>query len=262
MDASSKGIGAVLLQQEHPVAYASKALTATQQNYAQIEKEMLAIVYGCTKFPDYIFGMPTVELKTNHKPLEMILKKPLHQAPPRLQKMIMMIQKYPVTVKYRPGKELVVADTLSRAYLTDKECLPAEADFEVNVIHTLPIFERCFKRLQEETLQDPALQHLKSTVKSGWPEKKNEISTAISPYWNCRDEISTHNEIMFKGAKVIVPKSMQSEMLLAIHSSHLGMEKCKQRVRDILYWPGMCKQIEDIVLSCQTCNKFQRKNTR
>lgn len=100
-----------------------------QQNYAQIEKEMLAIVYGCTKFHDYIFGMPSVELETDHKPLEMILKKPLHQAPPRLQKMIMMIQKYLITVKYRPGKELVVADTLSRAYLADKKNLPADADF-------------------------------------------------------------------------------------------------------------------------------------
>ena len=93
VDASSKGMGAVLLQEEHPVAYASRALTNTQRNYAQIEKEMLAIVFGCTKFHDFIFGIPNVEIETDHKPLETILKKPLHQAPARLQKMIMAIQK-------------------------------------------------------------------------------------------------------------------------------------------------------------------------
>ena len=72
-------MGAILLQDEQPVAYASKALTKSQQNYAQIEKEMLAIVFGCTRFHEYIFGLRTVEIETDHKPLEMILTKPLHQ---------------------------------------------------------------------------------------------------------------------------------------------------------------------------------------
>ena len=80
VDASSKCLGAVLLQNDHPVAYASRALTNTQQHYAQIEKEMLAVVFGCTKFHDYIYGMPNVEVKSDHKPLEAILRKPLCQA--------------------------------------------------------------------------------------------------------------------------------------------------------------------------------------
>ena len=116
VDASSKGLGAVLLQDQHPIAYASRALTSTQQNYAQIEKEMLAVVFGCTKFYDYIYGMPNVEVESDHKPLESILKKPLHQAPVRLQKMIMTVQKYSINVIYRPGKCLAIADTLSRAF--------------------------------------------------------------------------------------------------------------------------------------------------
>ena len=71
---------------------------------------MLAVVFGCTKFHDYIYGMPNVEVESDHKP---ILRKPLHQAPLRLQKMIMTTQKYSFNVTYRPGKQLVLADTLS-----------------------------------------------------------------------------------------------------------------------------------------------------
>ena len=63
VDASSKGIGAVLFQEGQPVACASKSLTTSQQNYAQIENEMLAIVFGCTKFHDYIYGLPGVRVE-------------------------------------------------------------------------------------------------------------------------------------------------------------------------------------------------------
>ena len=66
---SSKGLGAVLIQSDHPVIYASRALTDTQQHYLQIKKEMLAVVYGCTKFHDYIYGMPKFEVESDHKPL-------------------------------------------------------------------------------------------------------------------------------------------------------------------------------------------------
>ena len=88
VDASSKGVGAVILQNDRPVAYASKALTLSQQNYAQIEKEMLAIVFGCERFHDYLYGQREITVESDHKPLEAILKKPIHQAPLRLQKMI------------------------------------------------------------------------------------------------------------------------------------------------------------------------------
>ena len=89
VDASSKGLGAVILQKNQPVAYASKALTESQQNYAQIEKEMLVIVFGCERFHDFLYGQDVVTVGSDHKPLEAILKKPIHQSPLRLQKMIL-----------------------------------------------------------------------------------------------------------------------------------------------------------------------------
>ena len=116
IDASSKGLGAVLLRDEKPLAYASRALTPTQQRYAQIEKKTLAIVYGVQKFHQYIYGR-TTDVETDYKPLQYILNKPLREAPLRLQKMMLILQLYDLKVKYVPGSERYVADALSRAYL-------------------------------------------------------------------------------------------------------------------------------------------------
>jgi len=134
--------------------------------------------------------------------------------------------------------------------------------FEINIVQALPISEAKLEKLKQETLKDPSLQELKNTVEKGWPETKTEISISISPYWSYRDEISTSDGILFRGERVIVPKGMQTEMLCAIHSSHLGMEKCKRRARDVLYWPGMNSQIENAVSNCQTCNAYRRANTK
>ena len=107
VDASSKGLGAVLSQDEKPLACASRALTPTQQRYAQIEKETLATVYGVQKFHQYIYGK-TTDVETDHKPLQYILNKPLHEAPLRLQKMMLILLWYDLKVKYVPGSELSV----------------------------------------------------------------------------------------------------------------------------------------------------------
>ena len=116
-DASQSGVGAALLQEGQPVAFTSRALTSTEKNYAQIEKELLAIVHACDRFDQYVFGRE-ITVETDHKPLEVILRKPLFAAPKRLQRMMMQLQKYNLKVVYKRGTELYIADTLSRAYLS------------------------------------------------------------------------------------------------------------------------------------------------
>lgn len=118
VNASSEGQGAVIMQEAQPVAYDSRSLTDTQKRYAQIKKELLAIVYGCEKFKQYLYGKQ-VQVESDHKPLESVFKKGLHKAPPRLQKMLMRLQAFDLCVTYKPGKDLHIADTLSRAYLRE-----------------------------------------------------------------------------------------------------------------------------------------------
>ena len=114
-DASQSGLGALLLQDGKPVAYASRALSSAETRYAQIEKELLAVVFAFTKFHQYVYSKD-VTVESDHKPLEAILKKSLAAAPPRLQRMLLQLQKYSFTLHYRPGKEMVLADSLTCIY--------------------------------------------------------------------------------------------------------------------------------------------------
>ena len=112
---------------------------------AQIEKELLTIVFACQKFQNFIYGFNT-KVQTDHKPLEIIFNKPLCLVPPRLQRMLLRLQKYDLSVKYVHGKFLYIADTLSRAHLADT---PESHDKEIELaIHqyTAPPHFRCEER--------------------------------------------------------------------------------------------------------------------
>jgi len=93
-DASHNGLGCVLLQDGKPVEYTSRAMTETEKQYAQIEKEQLAIVHGFEKFHSYLYGRSDVVVVSDHKPLLAIHKKALATAPKRLQRMLLRLQRY------------------------------------------------------------------------------------------------------------------------------------------------------------------------
>ena len=112
VDASQKGLGAALLQDGCPAAFASKDLTPVKQHYANIEHELLACVFRAEQFHTYVFGC-AFTVQSNHKPLEQINIKNLLDTPVHLQRMLLSLQIYDDTIKYWPGKEMLVADALS-----------------------------------------------------------------------------------------------------------------------------------------------------
>ena len=85
VDSSLHGLGAVMMQEGRPIAFASKSLPDTESHYANIERELLAVVYGCEHFHTYLYGKPFTA-QYDHKPLEMIQLKNLLATPPRLQR--------------------------------------------------------------------------------------------------------------------------------------------------------------------------------
>ena len=176
-DSSQSGVGAALMQNGHPIAYASRTLTETESRYAQIEKEMSAIVFDPEKFNHYTFGRRTV-VHSDHRPLESILKKPLLRAPKRLQETMIRLQKYDLEVKYEKGNKMFLADTLSRAYLPSSK--QDETEFEtINMINSLPISEARLLQIQRATEMDESLQILKAVIQQGWPEDKSALPAII-----------------------------------------------------------------------------------
>ena len=102
-------------------------------------------------------------MRSDHKPLESILKKPLHAAPKRLQRMLLQLQKYDIRLQYTPGKGMYITDILSRAYLKDLIPNNNESDTEgVNMLSDLPISEQRTSEIQQHTLNDEQMQELKN----------------------------------------------------------------------------------------------------
>ena len=152
-DASKSGLGAVILQQHDdkwlPVAYASPAMTEAECRYAQIEKETLAIVFACNRFDQYLYAQ-SFNIETDHKPLVAIFSKPLNDCPPRIQRLRLKLQRYDFELSYTPGKEMFVADELSRNF--SKSTIPdsnTEEDVRVYVDNLIASAQVADKRLDE-----------------------------------------------------------------------------------------------------------------
>jgi hypothetical protein len=177
VDSSKEGLGAALIQidpeepnKERIVAFASKALSEVETQYANIERELLAVVFGVEKFHTYIYGK-SIKVESDHKPLETMMLKNLSQTPPRLQRMLLRLQPYDIKITYKPGKDLQLADFLSR-YRPNCEGKHIEME---QTIHSIKWSSDKLLQLQKDTKEDPILSKLIQVVVDGWPEKCSDL---------------------------------------------------------------------------------------
>ena len=261
-DASQYGLGAALLQAGQPVAYASRALTPAETRYAQIEKELLAIVFACEKFEEYIYARNNVHVETDHKPLESIVVKPLNSAPKRLQRMLLRLQQYDLVVQYKKGRDMFLADTLSRAYLPEINTCDFARELEgTDHQEDLPLTEARWQQIKHSSADDPVLQQLRATIKQGWPQTRSETPEPLRAYFDFR-ELTAQNELVFKGERLVVPAALRKELMAMIHDSHIGIEGCIRRARESLYWPHMATELRNYISKCDICLSYRSAQTK
>ena len=152
------------MQYKHSISYSSRSLTNAEKNYAQIERELLAIVYACEKFNQFLYGQP-IFIKSDHKPLEAIIRKPISSTPPKVQRVLVRLMKYDVRIEFVPGNFFHIAYTLSRAYsplISETTDLAEEAVLMIHTLYSnLSATPHKLKEIKEETDKDESFQLVK-----------------------------------------------------------------------------------------------------
>jgi len=260
-DASKNGLGCVILQNGHPISFASRTLTKSEQKWAQIEKELLAIVFACERFHYYVYGREFL-VESDHKPLEVLLSRDIDSVTMRLQRMLLYLLKYPkMSVKYKPGRDMLVADCLSRAQLPDESDIPELANV-IHIISQAACFSQenyeCYLRVLEN---DENYWKIAEFVKNGWPSfhKLNQFG---QNFYKFKSELHFENGLLFRAGRLVIPSKLQKSISNQVHESHLGVEKTLARARKLYYWPDMSVQIKELVHSCEVCEQFRRNNQK
>ena len=257
VDSSQDGVGAVLLQDGRPVEYASRSLTDSQRNWAQIEKELLSVCFGLERFDQYTYGVKVI-VENDHKPLASILKKPLSQAPKRLQALLMRLHRYDVDFHFLKGTDLVIADTLSRAVVNCSEERPRimAIDCFTN------ISDARLEEVREVTSRDSSMQTLMSLLRNGWPETKQEVPPDARPYFDYRDTLTYDSGVILKGEAILIPTELRSDMKSRLHSAHLGYNSMLRRARGLVFWPGLTQDIKQMVDNCEPCQELRARSPK
>ena len=284
-DASSQGLGAVLEQSGHAVAYYSRSLSIAEHNYSVIEQECLAIVESLKRFRHYLIGRK-FQILTDHKPLEWLASQ---KSIGRLWRWAVIIQEYEFTIKHRRGQENSNADALSRLY--------NPTSIEEDIDHTVDSLQgesdRRVTNCAEWDLEHSAvteLTELPNLVEVNLEQRKDKIISKLmqemrvfplnerfsGPEWNetnlrrykqLQHQLQIINGVLVRNYKIepfsetrtvlIYPDTMKISVLSQVHdeAGHQGIEKTLSRLKLVAFWVNMASDVVNYVTSCEVCQR-------
>jgi len=161
-------------------------------------------------------------------------------------------------VTYRRSEEHGNADALSRLPEPQQQSSPVPYHEScVNLITTqqLDALPVTVSKIRKATTKDPLLSKVLQLVLYGWPPKLREQDADLKRFFNRRLELTINQGVLMWGIRVILPTSLQQQILAQLHEAHLGVVKMKAMARQHVYWPGIDKMIEDVAKSCTACQQ-------
>ena len=181
---------------------------------------------------------------------------------PRIQRITIRAWQYDFEPQHIPGKINVIADSLSRVTPLEFQDSNAEKDIlAVNFLQYSSIEERERDEVLQETTKDIELQSLKHYISTGWPSKRSQIPVSLHPYWNFRDELTVESGILMKNSKVLIPETLKQKYLKQIHQGHQGIEACRSRAREFVFWVNINSDLKEMVEKCDICQSQQNSTT-
>ena len=165
---------------------------------------------------------------------------------------------------YQPGRKMVISDALS--HLTThqnpdtKETAPG-----LNVtIHEVGVFSNTdntsMQSIQKETQNDAELQTLLQYIMKGFSMTKDECHDAVKPYFNYREELTVVDGLVLKGQHIVIQNKLRQSCLARLHIAHMGVNKTLYQARQSVFWPGLTKDINEIISAWPTCMKYAAEN--
>ena len=256
VDSSDQAFGGVLMQygddnELHPVAYFSDAVQSSQKNWSPTTKEAYALVLAVRHWHVYLAGQQFI-LNTDHNPLVYMRA----QKDPRgkFARWILELEEYDYSIQYVPGLKNVKADPLSRnSAATDHH---PTSPLDDNIYHLNDLEEKIKKcnlsaQMKEEQDADPIISNVKRSMLDGVPILKGRLKRV-------QKQLRIENDILTKSGRPVVPASLRSYILSAIHDiAHFKVDKTYDLLRTRFYWPSMYQCTKSFIESCETCQKTQ-----
>lgn len=200
---------ALLMQGDKIVEYAGRALIETKKNYSQIKKELLGILFAMERWQFYVHDKRVVS-ETDHKPLLSIFKNSLASSPKRVQRVFLRLQKYDIDLRFKSGKQLIIADTLSRPF--DLRAVGIEFTEEIALLQTTDAEQMASLRM---IVFAPRMQLITAEI--------------LRPFATFIDELSVCRDTVFKGVRLVVPMPARQYNLNGLHQARFGLNGCQRK---------------------------------
>ncbi|GBP32232.1 Retrovirus-related Pol polyprotein from transposon 17.6 [Eumeta japonica] len=261
-----KALGAVLSQNQHPIAYASRTLNETERRYNTTEKELLAVLWACQHFRPYIYGRK-FNLETDHQPLTWLSK--LKEPNAKLTRWRLRLQEYDYDIKHTKGRENKVADALSRIELQNNESNAATVHSNNDDDETgIPIVDG-FAHSRKNRI------FLQESPTPKWKRDKNDVyikiplvnfDTEFSKNWKKKNvdknslKLKRYTEILTE----INDREQQLKLMKSAHENndaHIGSTLMYETLKKQYYWKKLKDDVLKYVHDCSICqrNKYDRR---